>query len=151
ENPGLHRTFRNLENRRYLWDRQPIDRKHYQRNPEFVRQTSHVLTQIHQCLPIKEARWVRRFEFLNRSVVVDRFEVREEDPAFESASQAAMMVDCYAHDDAGQPYPERTIAAKTFNAAIPAHQRFLNDVLRIGCIPRRSHRNLEQKGTVLPS
>jgi hypothetical protein len=43
-----------------------------------------------------------------------------------------------------------TIASETLDSAISAHQRFLDNVLRIGGIPRRSYRDLEQKGTVLP-
>jgi hypothetical protein len=59
------------------------------------------------------------------------------------------MIDGDAHDDTRQPDPQRTITSETVDAAVTAHQRFLNNIFRVGRIPGRSHGNLEQKRPVL--
>ncbi len=88
---------------------------------------------------------------MNRAVIVHRLKIPKENPPLEPPSKTPMMIDRHAHDDARQPDPERTIASESLDAAVSAHQRFLNDIFRVGRIPRRSDRNLKQKGTVLTS
>src|SRR6185503_19228869 len=85
------------------------------------------------------------------SIFIHRLEISKENPALKPARKAAMVIYRDADDDTGQPYPKRTIAPKSFDAAISAHQRFLDDVLRISGIARGSHCDLQQKRSVLLS
>src|SRR4030095_4532466 len=94
---------------------------------------------------IKNAGRVRWFKFLNRPVFERNLEIRKKDPPLKASGQAAVMIDCHTHNNARQPDPQWTVASKAFDAAISAHQRLLDDVLRVCRIPRRSHCNLKQK------
>src|SRR5205823_13601648 len=74
----------------------------------------------------------------------------KKDPPLQPPRKTPMMVDSDANNNPRQPDPQRTIAPKPLDAAITAHQRFLDDVLRVGHVSCRSDGYLQEKRTVLP-
>src|SRR5262249_55464618 len=125
--------------------------QHHKRHPEFIRQAIHMLANIHHCFATEDTRRIGGLKFFHGSVIMNHFKIREEDPSLEPASQAAVVVDCPAYNNARQPNPQRTVASKMLDTAEAAHQRLLNDILGVARIARRSDRDLKQNRTVLPS
>src|ERR671925_2265672 len=106
---------------------------------------------VQQRLTIEQPHGINRFKLLNRPVFVDRLEISEKRPPLQPAGKASVVVDRNTHNDAGQPDPKRAIPPEPLDAAKPAHERLLDNVLGVNRISRRSDCNLKQKGTVLPS
>jgi hypothetical protein len=76
-------------------------------------------------------------------------EIAEEDPSFQTPRKTLVMIDRNANDNSRKPNSERAISTKVFDSAVAAHQRFLDDILRIRGIPRRGNRDLQQERPML--